>query len=564
MATQMLLSVGDGVTSDYLSLDGGDYAVAWGTFSAPPPASGEQRRIVSLALDIQGATTDALWANERAIETKLRQAREARGPYGIGSTVTLGVQFKNASNMVFFDVLDGTVEIPPDTITGAHIVSDMLQGVFLTLVCLPYARGAAITDVVSGTLTNGDGATLYRAAVPGDAPALTRLTISDVSTLTKVINRLRIGVRGLAAMASGDFDPIIDDTALAPGVSAADATAIGGNRSRITTSTAWQNIASFSKPAAQYTSGLFRAFLRVRDSAGGPGVPTWGGANDRVTVTSGGTLPLGTYTLKVVSVDASARLSAASDSKVVTVSDTTNDAISLNWTVATDGSTVTDHRVYWKRDSNAWQYKVTASAGDSYTLLNETGGTIADPPTASSVLPALARLGLALPSATTVFYTDAVTCRLSNNQWELLDMGLVALPPARPRDGDSAQSWIVHAQGRGTGGTPTLDIDALYLFPISDTEVATEVWHAGLTLATKRDWIIDTDRELGAVAYLVQTGTSTEAGQLRITNPFLLPPGDCLLMFHADVANGLSDIVDAKFTVTLRITPRYAYVRGAV
>lgn len=268
-AGQIYLSVGDGTAQgDVVSLYAGDNPNCYltkGGFHAPPPQPGDPTRTVTLTLNITGRDANDMWDNYRRLETKLRQARAAQGPYGLGAGVTLGVRFDALNTMVYFDVLDGLITAP-DTLIDLFPVAFM-ENISLQLICLPYARGLSLTDTVSGTITNGTAATLYRAQVPGDVPALLKLTLTDVSTNSKVINRWRIGQLALPHMASTDFAPIVDMTAVSPGTATTDSSSYcGSNFARVIASSSWQTIANASKPSAPYTSGLFDVWTRVRDS----------------------------------------------------------------------------------------------------------------------------------------------------------------------------------------------------------------------------------------------------------------------------------------------------------
>lgn len=705
------LSAGDGVTADYLNLnDIAKHVVVEDGFSAPPPAEGERERVVSLALLVAGTSHDDLWANYRALETKLTQARKATGPYGHGSRVTLGIQFQTASNMVYFDVLDGALDVTELLFPQARLMTTM------TLYCEPFARGAAQTLAAnrltfSDDLTNAiwiltpggtgttavitagqtdpnGGTTAFRLQadrgagttaadfsalvynltglanphdyatgvylrsntgasqavmvregsatalaasavtvttswqqfsrtgsahasttggiqigtrgtsgsdqvldilvwhpqwaqqatlpsylpgtitgtsgflienIPGDVPALATLTLSDVSTGGAIVQRLRLGCRAMDSMTLLDFAPVVDATASSPGTSGAEAGTVGGTRSRITASSSWQTIARIDRGSGSYNNGLFRAFVRVRDSSGTPGTPT-GLAS---AMAFAGSLPAGSYTVIVVSLDGSGNLSAAS-TPLATFTTTVVDQLNLTWTVSTAGATVTDHRVYFKRDSQAWKYQTTGSALGSYAFTSEAGATTADPPSEVSVGNSSIRVGVSLASGTTIHWGDPVAPVIRNSEWELLDMGLVALPPTPRATGSAPPAWRLYVQGRNLTATPTLDVDAVWLFPEDDPWLSsTMLEYVGLNLGTKRDWFLSTDTDMRVAAWLYQTGTTTDAGQVRVTNPFVIGPGDALVVVAAETADGVHDAANVALTPTISIVPRYRLVRGA-
>lgn len=150
-AHTVLLSVGDGATSDYLTLsDGVRYKVREPGIAWPTPDETAAERQLTIPISVYGTSADALIANRRAIELKLRQAQRARGPHGIGSGVTLGVQLHDATSMLYFDVKQGGLKI--DTL---NVANGWLQAT-LYLTCEPDARGSDIT--VTNALTYTDDA----------------------------------------------------------------------------------------------------------------------------------------------------------------------------------------------------------------------------------------------------------------------------------------------------------------------------------------------------------------------------------------------------------------------
>lgn len=263
MAVNVLLSVGDGNVTDDFDLT--QYIVEGG-ITAPPPEPLAKTRAVELMLNVNGADADALWAAWGNIEKKLHQARKARGVYGQGTSVTLSLQL-DTTNWVYFDILDGTLAM--DTL---GITLDYTYGA-LSLVCLPYARGAAVTKTATATLTNG-AATWLVEDIPGDAPALARLTIEDVSTSTQIINGVHVYQRTAYGLASGDFDHLVDLTAATPGSATTDSSSYSGaNFARITATSTWRTIAEATRPTGANNDGLFDLWLRLRDHTAAPSAP---------------------------------------------------------------------------------------------------------------------------------------------------------------------------------------------------------------------------------------------------------------------------------------------------
>lgn len=267
--TSLLLSVGDGATSD--SLDLLDTTKHFATdFSAP--WSENSTRVVTVPLVFRGTTPDAVWTNYRNVQAKLRQARDAQGPYGLGTGVTLGVKLGAVTSFVYFDILDGHLDDDENRPDKGYIAATLM------LVCLPYARGDATTVTTTGTIQNNDGAYatgsgtgnggVYITGVLGDCAAPARMVLSDTSTAL-IINRVRWARRAvnIVGAVTGDYDHIIDGVAMGAGTATTDAsTYVGANFARLSPSAGWQTFASFTKPAA-YLSGEFDPVVRVRDSS---------------------------------------------------------------------------------------------------------------------------------------------------------------------------------------------------------------------------------------------------------------------------------------------------------
>lgn len=115
------------------------------------------------------------------------------------------------------------------------------------------------------TITNGDASQVYLYDVPGDCPALPRLTLSDVSTNGLVINDWRIGQRSVEF--AGDYDGILPITP-ATGAESVSDNAVATTIASLAASTSAQTLGTIAKPStAPYTDGPLRLLARVRDSS---------------------------------------------------------------------------------------------------------------------------------------------------------------------------------------------------------------------------------------------------------------------------------------------------------
>ena len=170
------LSVGDGATSDSLDFnDAVNYAHVATDLGYPDEIT--NRRTIVVTLNIIGTDGPTMWANVQALQKKARQAQQGTvGDYTV--PMTLGAQL-NSSALVYFDVFDLTVTIPPASLYGA--IAYNMEGVTLTLTTSAYGRGETLTAVnaldspssgpvlhtgASATITNGSDSTVYVMGYP--------------------------------------------------------------------------------------------------------------------------------------------------------------------------------------------------------------------------------------------------------------------------------------------------------------------------------------------------------------------------------------------------------------
>lgn len=274
-------------------------------------------------------------------------------------------------------------------------------------------------------------------------------------------------------------------------------------------------------------------------------------------------IPTGTYEVCVVAASTGgASLSPASNVAAVTVTQT-DCVIAAEWDIGTGSPD--HHRLYYRPVGGTWEYYAQPASSGSYTayIIAADGGTAGDPPTFNSNA-ASVRLGVALSSGTTIYYTQPVQTTLGASQWELLYLGTVPLPPMPAIDGGSPRSWIAYAQAKHAAPSGTIDFDALILVPHQwPNSSYVEAEYTGLTLAALRAWKIETRRDGYTFGYLAQTGGDTEAGQLDVIGDCYLGPGDTWVTVLADIGSGVHDIVDTDYTLSVTYTPRFTYLRGS-
>jgi hypothetical protein len=223
----------------------------------------QQQMTVTLPLAITADTGDHAIAQLQAILTKVREAQRARGAYGLGTAVYLWCRYVGSAQYVYYPVTDATWD--PLLPGPGWSTLNLLVGV-LTLTCLPYAQGDAITDPVSAVLT-ATSPTLSRQAIPGDVEALTRLWATDLSANSKVMQGLTLLSRSLDQMGPADFTPTHAVSATGAGTTYTDSTALGGSTARLAPVTATpQTVGLFSPTSGAFQSGEYDVLLRVRDS----------------------------------------------------------------------------------------------------------------------------------------------------------------------------------------------------------------------------------------------------------------------------------------------------------
>ena len=283
-------------------------------------------RIITLTLSVFSGGTDAtnVWANWRALEHKLEQAKQAGGPVGTGQPVVLALRYATTSTtanqlaFTFYDVLEGTM-----TPVDRGVNPSGSYGVTLTLSCLPYGRMAATTwpapNTYTSTLTSGAPGILYLGptvpawvgsgaavgSLPGTLAALGQLRIKDVST-AGAINRVRIGRRAIngpsGGMAEADWAGVVNCSAIIPStLSTGQSNAVGSDFARAsTTDGLWHDIgrATSGTTAPVNAPGLYDVFVRVREGAAAAAMPTALTAAPVTLTDFGYVLPPDRYTIR--------------------------------------------------------------------------------------------------------------------------------------------------------------------------------------------------------------------------------------------------------------------------
>ncbi len=335
-----------------------------------------------------------------------------------------------------------------------------------------------------------------------------------------------------------------------------DTTALGGATPRMTPDGTFRSLATVTQPVTgAYQAGVFDIFALARTANAPIGVAT-----GVTAVGSGslGTIAVGSYTVQVVELDASANLGAPSLSAFATVA--TGQNLVVNWTISGKPTT---QRIYYLTPAGAWAYVTDATGTATSVTITGSGGTGGNPPGGPSALTALPQLlPLTALSAPVPSYVAgrAVSLVLGNSTWELVNLGTLTLPPVSRTEALSLPAWQLLVQVSSTHSNPAAtDIAGVVLLPHHETQLHTEV--SGLQLWTQRTWIADTRRDLRAGVTLTD-GSAVVQGQAAVKGRFLLPIGGCQVAVFTEAVGGSVDTTNQTYTLQLTYVPRFRIPRG--
>ncbi len=243
---------------DRLPLAEPNYLVLASGFTVEDDAQNPRYSVLTVPLHIKGTTKNALLNNRRAIETYLNMATIGADPAGELPWVTFGAQLTGADTLVRWRIVSGM--FAGGEISGIHSnwMGSADNPVSLILRVL---KGAVGNEIVDDPVTvTGANPTLYRAAIPGDMPALVEATITDNST-GQVLHKLHVGSKSAESMASGDValvKPIVG------GGTAGTADTIADSYASTTLSPLWSAV-GYVQPTERYLRGAYDIWARVRD-----------------------------------------------------------------------------------------------------------------------------------------------------------------------------------------------------------------------------------------------------------------------------------------------------------
>jgi hypothetical protein len=258
MAMTLILDAGGGDTLDLMD-DTKHFVGATNGQQPEELLDWSEPGLLRVPLMITGASPTQIASNVSSIERMLSRAkrawRESR------SRLVVATMAQGQADTLDWDLRGGKLwvgQIAPDE-------GDLAATLDLWLAS-DGGRGDAVAWGTTGTLTNGAAAFLVE-DVPGDRDAWTKLVIRDVSTAGKIVQRVRVARRSGQALALGDFDPVVDCTAVSP-ATLETSEGFGGNFARRSVSgTVALPIARAVMPAGALNRGEFDVLARVRDGA---------------------------------------------------------------------------------------------------------------------------------------------------------------------------------------------------------------------------------------------------------------------------------------------------------
>lgn len=120
-----------------------------------------ENRDIEIVFEIGGSSWDGILNARTAINRLLEKARDAQ-LRGLNSPVYLQYQLDTATYPVYFDVLDGELELPKDIMSLEKLgwtkcgTDKVLKGCELKLECKPFARGTETIIVSAQSIENAD------------------------------------------------------------------------------------------------------------------------------------------------------------------------------------------------------------------------------------------------------------------------------------------------------------------------------------------------------------------------------------------------------------------------
>lgn len=263
------------------------------------------------------------------------------------------------------------------------------------------------------------------------------------------------------------------------------------------------------------------------------------------------------YNYIVVPVSAAGNEGGASAITPLTIGGSSPQYVLLDWT--TGGGTVNKYRIYWDKGSG-YRYLETVDNKTWYLHFTEVGATVQEPPVEQ---PLYSQLRVVLtPNTSGGTFGEIYNITTGDSLWHLMYIGTYTLGPIPAGMDNDYNDWAIHVQVKqSSGASPNIDCDAFYFFPSRHPQLYMK--HPSSVNGTQFEFFSET-RYDGRV-YAIERDKSTQAqmGQIEVTDPFFVGPGNTKIFGHIGVINLESDVTDAKGTLTLYVRPLYKWLAGA-
>jgi hypothetical protein len=283
--TEIYLTATDGPTGWWVDLtDDDSHYVLWSQASFPTPMDSSSQRAlrhtqtmsasgpreIVLPLRITGPTPADMIDNKRAVERMLVQATNAY-ERDSGSRIRFGYRWTGAAEASLWDVYGAHL-------TNETVYPDWIQANLVMTVGLD-SYGRRRTLARSATITAASMLYALPQTVLGDRPAPATITLRDLGSAPKAINRIRLAAYGSSELErSGAFVPVINaqpDGGIATTTTVASAYLT--DVERMPTTSAFRRAAKFNRPSranASEQNVALDMFLRVIDPSAPLSTPT--------------------------------------------------------------------------------------------------------------------------------------------------------------------------------------------------------------------------------------------------------------------------------------------------
>lgn len=579
MATTILLSVGDGVTSDYINLnDGVNYFIVPNGVSMPDIMQGDTTREISLGILVRGTNTNTAIAALRAIYKKKNQARAAMQDLSRYQTpVTLGIQMASASEMVYFDVYDIQSDLASfEALASSNFIGVPDGPINLIVTTSLFGRGDVITGSTSSDIkanNPNNGWRYWLGEVPGDAPALAKMTFTDTSSGTVPICGMYVGGRASYALSDGNFKGW-HQFGISPDVNAGQGTStlVSGSANSFGSAYPFYNTAAISTakwhPLAAGTiianedKGEFQIFgivkqnTTLRDRL----------ENVRYEVRNAGGVNTGAkrHTV-VIRTPSTGQIGLASKPIQIRLPYAGPNQLFFYWDNVRMNTSSTVQVIHKRSDWTLWS-SVSVAGASSTASPAVTLGTVEATTLAAELEQAssIRLLGRSHEDRQDYIIGRPKEIDLYWNRWHILDFGISHIPPQPSMIGGTAQPYKILVEKKDgpdiSTTSPIISLSGIVFFDKNhpsfkferDTEHDTSL----------RQFVVSTDQFGFSSVQLKATDGTGNHGFGSIIGQCMVGPSNTQLVFIPYGYDGEVNFENHKFTIKVDIIPRYRSIRG--